>query len=370
MVPPQADRPGILKTLHYDVGPWDVNSTRDFVISRFWWPMVYRDIYDYVKSCDGCQRSAAVPHYKTDLHVPITTLFDIFSIDFAGPFPRTSSGNRFALVAVEHLTGWTIARATKNATASDVRRFMEMEVVNLFGPPRVVISDNAGSFTAEVLASYMREIGTMWKTVLDYAPMSNGRAKRMVGTLKKAVLKTTLSSHMEWDVALSQVVAGYRRRRLADRSSPFELMYGVPPRIMPTDAAALITTPTDLNRAVEIMALLSRRAARQPVTDGPSRVSSATFSVGDEVMVLKGAAANGGLKWPTFLSRFYGPCRIIGAHHPRYFLLSPSGRVSRDAVHARRLVLYRRRPTHLAGLHFFVLNCLKLSCLCVTIWEY
>ena len=171
----------------------------------------------------------------------------------------------------------------------------------------------------------------------------------MFDTLKKAVLKTTLSSHMEWDLALSQVVAGYRRSRLADGSSPFELMYSVPPRIMPTDAAALITTSTDLNRAVEIIALQSCRAARQPVTDDLFRVISATFSVGDEVMVLK--AANRGLKWPAFLSRFYGPCRIINAHHPRYLLLSPSGRVSRDAVHARLLVLYRRRPTHLAGLH-------------------
>ena len=219
--------------------------------------MVYLDIYDYVKSCDGCQRSAAVPHYKTDLHLPITTLFDVFSIDFAGPFPRTSYGNRVALEAVEH-PGWLVARATKNATVSVVRRFIEMKVVNPFSLPRVVISDNAGCFTAEVLASYMREIGTKWKTVLAYAPMWNGRAERMVGTLKKAVLKTTLSSHMEWDVALSQVVARYRRRRLADGSSPFELMYGVSPRLMPTDAPALITEPTELNRAVEIMALQSR----------------------------------------------------------------------------------------------------------------
>ena len=93
MIPPQADRPGILKTLHDDVRHWDFNSTRDFVISRFWWPMVYRDIYDNVKSSDGCQRSATVPHYKTDLRLPISNLFDYFSIDFAGSFPRLSRSN-------------------------------------------------------------------------------------------------------------------------------------------------------------------------------------------------------------------------------------------------------------------------------------
>ena len=69
-------------------------------------------------------------------------------------------------------------------------------------------------------------------------------------------------------------------------------------------------------------------------------------------MVLKGVAANRGLKWPAFLSRFYGPCGIISDHHPRYLLLLPSGRrVSRYAVHARQLLIYRLRPTHLAGLH-------------------
>ena len=66
---------------------------------------------------------------------------------------------------------------------------------------------------------------------------------------------------------------------------------------------------------------------------------------------MKGPAANRGIKRPALFSHFYGPCRIIRANHPRYVLLSPSGRVTRDAIHARRLVLYRRRPTHLAGLH-------------------
>lgn len=122
--------------------------------------MVYLDIYDYVKSCDRCQQNATVPYYKTDLHLPITTSFDVFSNDFAGPFFLTSSENRFALVAMVHLTGWPVAMATENATASVIRRLMETEIVIPLGPSRVVIFDNSGYFTAEVLALYFQEIET------------------------------------------------------------------------------------------------------------------------------------------------------------------------------------------------------------------
>ena len=132
-----------------------------------------KNIHDYVKSYEGCQKNKPVPRYRTTLSQPLTGLFQTFSIDFAGPLPRTAKGNRFLLIAVEHLTGWPIARATAASTADVVLNFVKDEIIYSFGPPTTIVSDNAGCFTAATLANFMRSNGIDWKTVLEYSPMSN-----------------------------------------------------------------------------------------------------------------------------------------------------------------------------------------------------
>ena len=250
------DREKVLKGFHEDIGYWDLKTTRQFITERYWWPTVYTDVRDYVKSCDGCEIARPIPKNRTTLRLPISSLFDTFSIDFAGPFSVTSSGNRFVLVAVEHLTGWPIAIATADSTARAVLDFVKREIVYSFGPSGTIVSDNATCFTASSVSSFMARHGITWRTVLAYAPMSNGRSETMVGTLKAAVRKTVLETGMEWDKAPTQVLYGYRRRAMKNGESPFELMYGVPPK-MNTRAeigAGVVVPSSDIHRRLELLA--------------------------------------------------------------------------------------------------------------------
>ena len=93
-------------------------------------------------------------------------------------------------IAVEHLTNWLIAVATKTTTAAEVIRFVNEEIIYSFGPPKTIIPDNANAFTATALVGFLPRRNISWRTVLAYAPMSNGKAERMVGTIKRAIRKT------------------------------------------------------------------------------------------------------------------------------------------------------------------------------------
>lgn len=169
-----------------------------------------------------------VPRYVSNLKRPVAGLFDVFSIDFAGPFPVPYVGGpKYLLVCVEHLTGWPVVRATKDATSKTVMDFVEKNIVHSFGPPKTVVIDNASCFTAVNLVDYMKASGIEWKTVAAYAPMSNGRAERMVGTIKKAVGRLVEGKSRKWANMYEKAVAGYRRRPLRTGKSPFELLYGV-----------------------------------------------------------------------------------------------------------------------------------------------
>ena len=52
-------------------------------------------------------------------------------------------------------------------------------------------------------------------------------------------------------------------------------------------------------------------------------------------------------RWPIDKSKFYGPCRVVNARHPRYTLESAKERFSSRAIHARRLVPFIQKPPHL-----------------------
>lgn len=62
---------------------------------RFWWPGTYADENDYVKTCDICQRMKELEPYVPSMFISLSSLFDVFLIDFAGLFPATKGGNRF-----------------------------------------------------------------------------------------------------------------------------------------------------------------------------------------------------------------------------------------------------------------------------------
>ena len=261
----------------------------------------------------------------------------------------STSGERYVLVGVEHLTSWPLGRATKTSSAEELIKFVKEEVLYSFGPLRTIISDNATCFTAKSLVKFARDNGIEWKRVLAYAPMSNGRAERMVGTLKKAVRKMVLGQGVSWEKSLPKVLFGYRRRRLAGGVSTFELMYGVPLRIEPADKPPMIIPSTIAHRNMELMATDATRASRaskQSESIAPNITESREFSVGEEVLVAKRAALNPAQKWPALSSKFYGPCRIVKADHRRYYLVSMHGRNSRRAIHARRIMPYNRKPKH------------------------
>lgn len=95
--------------------------------------------------------------------------------------------NHFFLACVEHLTGCPTFRVTKNATASAFIHIMEEEIIPPFGAPVFFICNNTGCYTGPILTEHMKKKGMVCLTVLSYAPMSNGRADRMVVTIKRSI---------------------------------------------------------------------------------------------------------------------------------------------------------------------------------------
>ncbi|GJS47863.1 reverse transcriptase domain-containing protein [Tanacetum coccineum] len=59
--------------------------------SGFYWPTIYRDAHDMVKSCDSCQCQGKISQ-KDEMPqnaIQVCEIFDVWGIDFMGPFPSS-----------------------------------------------------------------------------------------------------------------------------------------------------------------------------------------------------------------------------------------------------------------------------------------
>ena len=92
--------------------------------SRFYWPTIFKDYFEWVKLCDQCQRMGNISkrHEMPLQGILVVQLFDVWGIDFMGPFPA-SFGNIYILLAVDYVSKWVEAATCQNNDATTVWDF-------------------------------------------------------------------------------------------------------------------------------------------------------------------------------------------------------------------------------------------------------
>ncbi|GJS68658.1 reverse transcriptase domain-containing protein [Tanacetum coccineum] len=66
-------------------------TTKKVFDSGFYWPLIYRDAHDMVKSCDSCQRQGKISQQDKmpQNAIQVCEIFDVWGIDFIGLFPSS-----------------------------------------------------------------------------------------------------------------------------------------------------------------------------------------------------------------------------------------------------------------------------------------
>ncbi|KAG0736676.1 hypothetical protein G6F23_010807 [Rhizopus arrhizus] len=115
-VPKISERQSVMKEVHDGHGHFGQDATWARLYSNYWWPLAYKEVKEYVKSCEPCQLYVYVPKKVQALgSVLINSLFERFAVDYVGPFPTSYKGNKYIIVVVEYFTKWPIAKAVESA---------------------------------------------------------------------------------------------------------------------------------------------------------------------------------------------------------------------------------------------------------------
>nr|GEZ17608.1 DNA-directed DNA polymerase [Tanacetum cinerariifolium] len=167
--------------------------------ASFFWPLIYRDAYDMIKSYDTC-------------------------IDFMGPFP-SSKGNKYILVAVDYLSKWVEAKALPTNDARVVVKFLKY-LFSRFVIPRAITSNRETYFRNDQFTRVMIKYRVAHRLATAYHPQMSGQVEVSNRGLKRILVRMVRENRVSWSDKLDYALWAFRTAfQTPIGCTPYKLAY-------------------------------------------------------------------------------------------------------------------------------------------------
>ena len=156
---PQGELRRTILTIYHDTAANGAHFGRDKTIhkikTRYFWPSMYKDINNYIKSCILCAqfnpRRQKTPGALKPIKPP-EGVWQLVSMDFHGPITPTSQrGNKYIISLTDVLSKFVVTKAVRDNTAQTAVRFLKEDIITKFGTPRCILTDNGTHFTSTMM---------------------------------------------------------------------------------------------------------------------------------------------------------------------------------------------------------------------------
>lgn len=230
IVIPKELRPSILMECHDSklAGHLSCRKTLDRVRRRYYWPKMRFDVRNHVAKCDICM-GYKVPSLRPaglfGKALKIERPMQVLATDLQGPFPRSKSGYKYLAVTVDLFSKYVWARPLRKATAREVCRHIEDDVLLKYGPPAVILCDNGSQYTSKMFEGLCTSYDIERRFSFFYHPQANPteRYNRVIKTMMACYVK---GDQKDWDVNMNFVChAVNTARHEVTGFTPHKLMF-------------------------------------------------------------------------------------------------------------------------------------------------
>ena len=305
------------------------------------WVSMSRDVEQYCRECVKCNESKPPAPIRAPMtSIPIGRPWQMVAIDVL-EVPVSSNNNRYLLVLQDYFTKWVEVVPMPDQTAARIVSAVTKIFCSL-GMPAVLHSDQGRNFESLLLRETLKAFGTSKSHTTAYHPQGDGMVERFNRSLLQ-MLRSYVQVKQEWEMYLPLVLYAYRTAIHSSTGySPFELMYGRPPKPIPFEQLNSFDTasyPSHLQAKLAEMcdfveANLVESASRQRINYNKHSLTR-HFTVGDHVWLSVPTARKLDPRWD-------GKWTITAVKRP--LVMEISNGTTSKVVHVNRL-RHRLQPS-------------------------
>ena len=318
------------------------------ISSRFYCPNLAHHIRAYVTGCHICQQFKKGKKFQRPFNKRIninTPALSKLSMDIKH-MPTGTGGYKFILVLLCEVTNFMIAYPMRSTTAEEVGKNL-IKLITRHAKPSQIISDQDPAFTGRILSFLSKCMGSTqtWVSPTNHKSLLAEHGIKSLGNILTKHLTDAgknWTEYLDWAVMVHNV----QESTNLDGHSPFQLVYGYKPTLIP-DLEIIPEDPLTgtyrdfverLRKKIRYLRkqLYQFRDKRTEMQNKDREIHR--YQVGDLVYLYqpKGSILQSGTR--KFTCHFVGPLVIHQAVSPNlFFLMSVDGMVYPHLIEETRI---------------------------------
>ena len=204
-------------------------KTYRIMAERFYRPFLGKQVEQYVRECDTCQKIKSIGQSKKASLMPIVPkrTNEYVATDLAGPFPRTVRGNRYIQVMTCLLSKYLVCRALTSKETMAIANNLLEHWFWIFGIPEKLLSARGKEFRSRLMEAICSLLDIERLNTTPGHPECDGQSEKAVQQMKKMIRAHVAEDQENWDLGLSQLCFVYNTSvHETTGLTPFEVMYG------------------------------------------------------------------------------------------------------------------------------------------------
>jgi RNase H-like domain found in reverse transcriptase/Integrase zinc binding domain/Reverse transcriptase (RNA-dependent DNA polymerase)/Integrase core domain len=321
-VVPKSQIEGILRTNHDEYGHHGIQKTFDRIRQRFYWAKMYRNVKDYVSTCETCKKakisrkSNAEPMGKPR---EASEPFQIMSVDFVGPLTRSKKGNTDIFVVLDWFSKFVWYLPMRSQCGRKAAEFLENEIFLKFSSPQEIICDNGSQFRGKIFKDLLNRYTVKPLFSANYHAQNNP-VERVNAVIEDSIRVYLGEDQREWDEHLPKIICAINTAvHSATKFTPHFLVFGREMKIdghdycttAPPDPSNFVTQRlADMTKVKEIVIANINKAHKNSEKRYNLRKRTKNYNVGDIVYKKNFKLSNASKQYSAKLGNRHIKCVI------------------------------------------------------------